>query len=303
MNKLLITGGTGFWGKNILELILEDANYSVFFEKIIVVTRDSEKFLNQFPQFKNDKIEYINGDIRTIKIDRTDINYILHLATDVSKTDNENNPLSVIDSVVNGLKNILEIAKNQKELKKLIFASSGAVYGKIPNHISHVKEDEQFELDFNEPLNSYGLSKRLAEMMCQIYISQLNMPIIIVRGFAFIGKYLPQDTHFAIGNFEKQAREDRKIVIKSDGSPIRSYMDSKDLASTILKLLTKENTKFHVYNLGSGEGKSLKEWAYWVAERHGSDVRVEILGETLKGFSAGANYVPNVDRLKNELSS
>lgn len=300
MNNLFITGGTGFWGKNILDNIISSPNN--IFDKIVVLTRDSKKFLSLFPQFNSNKIEYIDGDVRDFTIDRTDFNYILHLATDASKELNDNNPLQMMDVIINGTKKVIELAKKQHNLKRMIFASSGAVYGTIPAEIEQVSEEMRFDIDFTNPIYAYAQAKRTAEMMCRIGIEKFEIPIVILRGFAFIGRYLPLDSHFAIGNFLKQAQEEGKITIKSDGKAKRSYMDAEDLAQTILKLLTKETLKHNIYNIGSNQAKTLKEWAEWVAEKQHKTIAIEILGQEQKGYSAGNNYIPNIDRFIEELN-
>lgn len=300
MNNLFITGGTGFWGKNILDNIISSPNN--IFDKIVVLTRDSKKFLSLFPQFNSNKIEYIDGDVRDFTIDRTDFNYILHLATDASKELNDNNPLQMMDVIINGTKNVIELAKKQHNLKRMIFASSGAVYGTIPAEIEQVSEGMRFDIDFTNPIYAYALAKRTAEMMCRIGVEKFEMPIVILRGFAFIGRYLPLDSHFAIGNFLKQALEEGKITIKSDGKAKRSYMNAEELAQTILKLLTKETLKHNIYNIGSDQAKTLKEWAEWVAEKQNKTIAIEILGQEQKGYSAGNNYIPNIDRFIEELN-
>lgn len=300
MNKLFITGGTGFFGKNILKCILENQIWSNFFSEIVVLTRNSSKFLHDFPEFNSPKFHFINEDVRQFKSDRTDFNYIFHLATDASKNLNDNNPLEMIDVILNGTKNTLAFAEQQTNLKKLVFASSGAVYGHIPDENQCVKEEEQFSLDFNNPVNAYAQAKRTAEMMCSIYFERKKMPIIIARGFAFIGDYLSETAHFAIKNFEKQALETGKIIIKSDGSARRSYMKGEVLAKVLLSLLSAKSNLHYIYNIGSDEAKTLKEWANWIAEKIGA-VEVEILNEKTEGYSAGNNYIPNVDRMKKEI--
>lgn len=298
MTKLLITGGTGFWGKNVLNTLLQDVFFIDYFDDIMILSRNVTKFKRDYPEFCSPKFTLIEGDVRHFECERTDIHYILHLATDASKDLNDNRPLEMMDTVINGTKHVLELAAKQTQLKRFLMASSGAVYGDIPDDIDGVKEEQWFALDFNNPINAYAQSKCTAEMLCQIYHQKQGLPMVIARGFAFVGDYLPQDTHFAIGNFIKQAKEEGKITIKSDGSAKRSYMDAKDLAKILLNLLIKEHLQHIVYNVGSAEGLTLKEWAYRIAQEYG-DIPVEILGAPQEGYSAGKNYVPNVDRIKN----
>lgn len=296
MSKLLITGGTGFWGKNFLAYIIENEHNLKLFEEIVILTRNSDKFLNSFPEFNHPKFKYINGDIRAFELEKNDINYILHLATDTNKEIIDKYPFQMIDVIINGTKNILNFAAKQTNLKKMIFASSGAVYGNIPENIKNVKETEFFNIDFTDIKTIYAQSKRTAEQLCIAHIEKMNLPIVIARGFSFFGKYLPNDAHFAINTFLNQAKKESKITIKSGGLATRSYLHSKDLAK-ILAILLKEKTKHTIYNIGSDDGKTLKDWALMIAQKMGN-IEIEILNEPQEGFSAGNNYVPNIDRLK-----
>jgi len=301
-NNLFITGGTGFWGKNILKQLLENESNFYRFNQIVVLTRDKAVFLTNYPEFDNSKIEYINGDVRNFVFNRTDFTYILHLATDASKDLNDSNPLEMMDVILNGTKRVLEFAKLQSNLKKLLFASSGAVYGHIPENINRVKEEDRFDLDFTNPVNTYAQSKRTAEMMCYIHIQKYKMPIIIARGFAFVGLYLPQDTHFAIGNFIKQAKEEGKITIKSDGTARRSYMNSIDLAKVLLDLLLKERLVHNIFNIGSEEGKTLNDWASIISLKY-NNVPIEILNNKNNTVESRSNFIPDINRLKKDISN
>jgi nucleoside-diphosphate-sugar epimerase len=296
-NNLLISGGTGFFGKNLLKYCLEHQSSLTGFDEIIVISRNKERFITSYPEFVHPRITYVEADIRTFELDRTDINYILHLATDARKTLNDNVPLEMMDIIMNGTKHMLEFAARQKDLKSFLFTSSGAVYGNIPEEIDGVREEQRFDMDFNNPYNAYAHAKQTAEMMCSVYKDRFGINVIIARCFAFYGDYLPLNTHFAIGNFIKNARELGKIIINSDGTPRRSYMHSQDLAYCLLTLLQKECNDEYIFNVGSSEGHTLKEWAERIAEKIG-DVEVEIRGEILQGYSAGSNYIPNCDRLQ-----
>jgi dTDP-glucose 4,6-dehydratase len=298
MSKLLITGGTGFFGKNVLKYIITNEQLCSDFSEIMVLSRNQpQDFLAQYSEFKHPKIKFYTSDVRTFEYNDTDIDYIMHLATDASNELNDNHPDEMMDVILNGTRNILKIAKQQKNLKSFLFASSGAVYGAVPNSIKNVDESDRFDLDFNNPLNAYAQAKRTAEMMCSIYREKYQTPIVIARGFAFYGDYIPTNRHFAIVDFLKQAKQNHKIVIRSDGKSRRSYMHSTALAKSLMELLYVELDKDYIFNIGSDEGKSLKEWAGEIAKNNGN-AEVVILNEPQKGYNAGNNYVPSIERLK-----
>ncbi len=299
MSKLLITGGTGFFGKNVLKYILTNESLYAKFSEVMVLTRKrATDFLDEYPEFIHPKITFHTSDVRTFEYTQTDIEYIMHLATDASKDLNDNHPEEMIDVIIDGTKNILKIAHKQKELKAFLFASSGAVYGNIPENLEGgVQETQRFDIDFNNPLNAYAQAKQTAEMLCSIYKERHCVPIVIARCFAFYGDYFPTDRHFAIQNFIQQAKENQQIVIRSDGMSKRSYLHSSDLAKCLLELLNAPSKKDYIFNVGSEDGKTLKEWANEIAKKNGN-IKVEILNEPQKGYRAGNNYIPNIERLK-----
>jgi nucleoside-diphosphate-sugar epimerase len=298
MSKLLITGGTGFYGKNVLQYIFSSEMLCSVYSEILIVTRHQpQDFLDQFQAFKHPNITFYTSDVRTFEYANTDIEYIMHLATDASSVLNDNQPDEMMDVILNGTRNILSIAKRQKKIKSFLFASSGAVYGDAPNSIQNIDENDRFDLDFNNPKNAYAQAKRTAEMMCSIYREKYQIPVVIARGFAFYGDYLPTDRHFAIADFIKQVKENHKIVIKSDGKARRSYLHSKELAKSLIELLNAKFDKDYIFNIGSDEGKSLLEWANEIARNNGN-AEVVVLNEPQKGYSAGNNYVPSIERLK-----
>jgi nucleoside-diphosphate-sugar epimerase len=298
MSKLLITGGTGFYGKNVLQYIFSSEMLCSVYSEILIVTRHQpQDFLDQFQAFKHPNITFYTSDVRTFEYANTDIEYIMHLATDASSVLNDNHPDEMMDVILNGTRNILSIAKRQKKIKSFLFASSGAVYGDAPNSIQNIDENDRFDLDFNNPKNAYAQAKRTAEMMCSIYREKYQIPVVIARGFAFYGDYLPTDRHFAIADFIKQVKENHKIVIKSDGKARRSYLHSKELAKSLIELLNAKFDKDYIFNIGSDEGKSLLEWANEIARNNGN-AEVVVLNEPQKGYSAGNNYVPSIERLK-----
>ena len=114
--------------------------------------------------------------------------------------------------------------------------------------------------------------------------------------FAFVGPYLPLDTHFAIGNFINNVIKNEDIVITGDGSTTRSYMYASDLSIAIWKILLIGNNN-KPYNVGVDNAYSLKEIALMLKKKYGNDVQIL---NTNKDLPKNV-YVPNIDTLINEL--
>lgn len=295
-SSIFITGATGFFGKWMLESFLylnKELNLNA---NICALSRNPEKFLEEFPFYKKEKsITWIKGDIRTFEFPTKRFDYIIHAATDADAKLNSENPLLMLDTITEGTKRILEFAKKQKALKAFLFTSSGAVYGKQPESITHINEKDSFFIDINNPGSAYAEGKRLSELYCSIYAKQYNIPVKIARCFAFVGPYLPLNKHFAIGNFIRDGLKSQNITIHGDGLPLRSYMYAADLVIWLWTILLKGNIG-EAYNVGSDKQISIKDLAMAIAEFFPA-IKVNILNEYYT-TDRNQNYIPDIQKSK-----
>ena len=125
-----------------------------------------------------------------------------------------------------------------------------------------------------------------------------GIPCVIARCFAFAGKYLPQNAHYAIGNFLADLAEKRSICINGDGSPIRSYLYADDLALWLYELFLRGKAG-EVYNVGSEEAVSIRELAEKIAKRTSPPLEVRIKNAPSDG-KAG-RYLPSTEKIRREL--
>lgn len=294
---IFITGGTGFFGKWFLETISFLNNEIDLGLHTIVLSRKPDKFINQYPYFKQPKIKFIQGDVRDFSFPKEDIHYIIHAGTAASDKLNAEQPLEMFDTIVNGTRRVLNLAK-EKHVESFLFTSSGAVYGKQPSNITHIPESYMGAPDCVNLRSTYGEGKRAGEMLCSLYCNQYQVPVKIARCFAFVGPYLPLDIHFAIGNFIMNAIKGEDIIIKGDGTPYRSYLYAADLMIWLMSILLKgENNG--PYNVGSNESLSLKEIAGMIC-RVQPEIGVIILTERQSNKPA-ERYVPSIDLMRESM--
>jgi nucleoside-diphosphate-sugar epimerase len=297
-SNILITGATGFFGKWLLESMLFSFKEFSLKTKIFALSRNPAKFLEKYPFYqKESRIVWIKGDITSFEFPSEHISYIIHCATEADAKLNIENPLLMMDTIVLGTKRILDFAKSQAELKAILLISSGAVYGKQPDNVSHLKEEFSYNVEFNNIRSVYAEGKRLSELYGLIYFNQFKVPVKIARCFAFVGPYLPLDKHFAIGNFIRDGLKGNNITIHGDGSPLRSYMYSSDLVIWLLTLLLKGNTG-EPYNVGSDKIISIKELAFIVSNFF-PGISVNILNKVYK-TDRNQNYIPDIQKAKKQ---
>jgi dTDP-glucose 4,6-dehydratase len=223
---------------------------------------------------------------------------VLHAATD--STNNGNlTPLARLDQIVVGTRNVLDLAVALRA-RRFLLTSSGGVYGPQPPDMAQIPETYFGMPDPLQPSSAYGLGKRMAEHLCSLYSQTHGLETVIARCFAFVGQDLPLDAHFAIGNFIRDALHGDSIIVKGDGTPLRSYMDQTDLAHWLLFLLQRGRSG-HAYNVGSDHAISIAELARLIRDLIAPGKMVEINRRELHQINERNRYIPSIHKAKNEM--
>ena len=260
--SLFITGGTGFFGKWLLEVFIyinkqiKDPQKKI---KISVLSRNYLKFQKDYSYLCND-IQFYLGDIETFEFPKEKFNIIIHAATVTDINLHKKYPMQTLLSITNGLKRVLDFA-TFANVEKILFISSGAVYGKQPHHILKMEETYNGSPDLSSVLSAYGEGKRLSELMGNIFQAETKIEFISARCFAFAGHYISLDRSFAFGNFLNNVRCGKPIIIKGDGLSYRSYLYAGDLIIWLIKILVYGKSG-EAYNVGSDEEIMIKDLAF-----------------------------------------
>jgi nucleoside-diphosphate-sugar epimerase len=277
--SLFVTGGTGFFGRWMIESFDAANRQFQLGARMAVLSRN--------PQQPRDGITFSTGDVRTFAFPNSDFSHLIHLATPSSGA---TSPLEIKEICVNGTRRVLELAK-LRGVKKFLLASSGAVYGSQPRDLEKTPEDFLGGSDLLDPRSAYAEGKRIAESMC----CASKFDVTIARGFAFLGPYLPLDAHFAAGNFIGDALAGRPIVVQGDGTAVRSYLYAADLAIWLWTILLRGESG-RAYNVGSEHAISIADLARLVA----GQLPVEVRGTPVAGEKP-ERYVPSTARARTEL--
>jgi nucleoside-diphosphate-sugar epimerase len=296
---IFITGGTGFFGCWLLESFALANDKLRLNAEALVLTRDYEAFLKKAPHLAtNPAIKFHVGDVRDFEFPEGHFPFVIHAATEASAKLNEENPLLIFDTIIEGTRHTLEFAR-YAGTKNFLLASSGAVYGKQPPEMTHIPEEYTGAPDPTDPNSAYGEGKRAAEMLCTLYSKMYGIQTKIARCFAFVGPYLPLDIHYAIGNFIRDGLQGGPIQVKGDGTPYRSYLYAADLAIWLWTILFRGESCLP-YNVGSDRDVTIKQLADIVANIFEPAQQVKINQKHIAGKPAEC-YVPSISRASSSL--
>lgn len=280
MQRILITGGTGFFGKSILDYF---SRTTCDFAFTVLSRRGLPFSWTRTNKCVCPSISQILADVRTFDVGSTHFDYVIHAATP-ARTDVPDDEMRSI--ILDGTANAILQAK-KCGARKFMMISSGGVYG--ANFTRPISETDE-----PHPCTVYGQAKLAAE---QIAINS-GLHVLLPRCFAFVGRHLDRSAHFAIGNFICDALSEQDIVIKGDGSPIRSYLYADDLVEWLFTILER-GASGRIYNVGSNEAIPIGNLALLVRDLLNSSSNVQILGRSIPG--AANCYLPDVQRAKHEL--
>lgn len=298
MKNILLTGGTGFFGKSLLRHCLELQDQGQCIGNLHVLSRNPERFLINNPEFAVlETVSFVKGDILWKKTLPVGMSYdaVIHGAAD--STDGPSIPAMMrFDQIVSGTRNLLDFAV-RTGAKRFLFISSGAVYGQISP--AGAKEDDLTGPAALDPRNVYGISKKTAEHLCSLYMEAYSIETVVARCFAFLGPDLPTGAHFAVGNFIRDALWEDEIVIKGDGTSVRSYLYQADLAKWLIRML-EHGKPGDAYNVGSDEPITIVDLARTVRDIICPGKVVRVLG----GASVASDrsiYLPDISKAREVL--
>lgn len=298
---LLLTGGTGFFGKALLRhwQAAQDSGSPV--PTVTVLSRDPGSFLPRHPEFTGQSwLRFHTGDIlkpASLPTD-TPFTHILHAAAD-STLGPQLTPLQRATQIVDGTRHLLDYAVEQ-QIPRFLLVSSGGAYGPQPQGMARIPEDYHGMPDPLDARNAYGVAKRCAEHLCALYAQQHGVAVVIARCFAFVGRDLPLGAHFAIGNFIRDALAGGPITVQGDGTPVRSYMDQRDLACWLEALLQRGRAG-QAYNVGSDEAIDIAALAHRVRDLLAPGQPVQIASSAPMAQGLRQRYVPSIAKVRAEL--
>lgn len=291
---LLITGGTGMIGKWMIDHLLSKVDC-----KVILLGRSEEKARSRFAAeyWDSGRLQFVQWDpshptpllqsnnLNSRTIEQSPIDYIIHLASNTHPVAYATAPVSTIVMNVNATKELLDLAV-AKKAKRFVYASSVEIYGQNRGDCEKFKEDYCGYINSNTLRAGYPESKRCGEALCQAYIKQHGLDVVIPRIARVYGPTLLKDDTKALSQFIHNALEGKDVVLKSEGKQCFSYLHVADAVSGILTVMLKGKCG-EAYNIADEKSDiTLRDLAELIARQCGCKVVFDIPDQSESaGFS------------------
>jgi dTDP-glucose 4,6-dehydratase len=275
--RLLLTGGTGFAGSWLLELIAALNDESGPACRVVILTRNPASFAARAPHLVNrPEFDFIPGDVRTFEPPPGPFDFVVHAAAPADPISLAKDPAGVAETIVSGTRHVLELSRSAA---RFLFVSSGAVYSPP-----------------DKPRAAYAEAKQTAEALCVQSHEQSGLPVVIARPFTFTGPYQNLEAGFAITDFIRDGLAGGPIVVRG-GSAIRSYAYGADLARWLLVILL-QGTR--AYDVGSDEALTVLALAGRV-QTHLRALGIEATIQEENPGRPASRYLPDLSRARDEL--
>ena len=246
----LITGGAGFIGSHLVKELVRQGQQVTVFDNL------SGGKLENLAAVK-DQIRFIKGDIRdTAALNEAckGVDYIHHFAALISVAESMAKPQETAEINVQGTVNVLEAAR-ANGVKRVVFASSAAVYGTRPE-LPYAEDNPP---DCQSP---YAWSKQAGAELCQLYTKAYGLETVVLRFFNVFGPGQNPNSAYAavIAKFMQLAAENKSLAIEWDGLQSRDFVNVKDVVAANL-LAAVQGVPGEIYNVASGRTHTLLELA------------------------------------------
>jgi nucleoside-diphosphate-sugar epimerase len=293
MARLLLIGGSGFFGKSILDSYQRGLLAPFEIDAISVLARNAHVLKIQAPDLLDESISLIDGDIATC-LELPVADYVIHAAASTDAKNYITKPAIERQNIQSGTLNFCRLAPFFCRNSKIVFVSSGAVYGQQPDSLFGLKEDSPL-IHISSLVASkqdYAAAKRDGENAI-INLGDAGLTVSIARCFTFVGEHLPRDRSFAIGNFIENGLRGESIVVNSKSLVFRSYLYADDLVQWLMRISQVGSSNCPIFNVGSDEVISIQNLARKLANHFQVDLQMQLIEKALVD-----RYIPLIEKAR-----
>ncbi len=257
--KILVTGGAGFIGRHLVESLVKNHTVTIYDN----LENSSEDIILSLKELGTC---FVKGDILEydfLKESCRGFDIVIHLAAKSNVIESTLHPEITHKTNVKGTENVLKCCVENK-VKKIIFASSAAIYG---NSLVPITEKSSIN-----PISSYGKSKLAAENIITEISKKNDMRYVILRMFNVYGKRQNENYSGVITKFLRNAAKDKPLTIYGDGTQTRDFVSIRDVIKAFDSAINSE--KSGTYNIASGKSLSINELAKHVLSSLGKKLEI-----------------------------
>ena len=270
MSKILVTGGAGFIGSHLTDLLLKRGDRVVCLDNLTTGSRE-----NIGHHLKNSRFELVKGSILDsgkVEACIKKVDLIFHLAAAVGVRHIVEHPLESILVNVEGTAIVLEKAKKYK--KKIVLASSSEVYGKS-THIPYREDGDRLLGATTINRWSYAASKAIDEHIALNYASK-GLPVVILRFFNTYGPRINEQAYgTVIAQFIRQAFLGNTMTVHGDGNQVRCFTYVTDTVAGIIKSSEVKGAENQIFNLGNPRPFTINDLASLIKKLTGSSSQIQ----------------------------
>jgi UDP-glucose 4-epimerase len=295
--KALITGGAGFLGSHLAELLLANRDEVFVIDNLSTGSIENIESLKGHPDFHYTIETIMNEPVLAELVDRVDV--IFHLAAAVGVRLIVESPVNTIETNVHGTERVLKLAN--KKRKKVVITSTSEVYGKADS--VPFREDGDLVMGpTSKGRWSYACSKAIDEFLALAYHKEKRLPVVVARLFNTVGPRQSGRYGMVIPNFVKQALLGHPITVHGDGTQTRCFTYVSDVVGQLAALASEPGAVGEVFNVGNDrEEISILDLARRVKARAGSPSEISLVPYEKayeEGFEDMQRRVPGLDKLR-----
>lgn len=296
MAKCLVTGGAGFIGSHLTELLLARGD-----EVLVLDNMSTGQEQNLEHVRHNSRLEVRQASITdTVALHEAvhEVDEIYHLAAAVGVKLVADDPVRTIETNIYPTDHLLRLAV-QGKVRKFFLASTSEVYGKHPGE-AWVEDDDLHLGPTSRPRWAYGCSKAIDEFLALAYHRKYGLGVTVGRFFNVVGPRQVGHYGMVVPRFVEAALRGGPVIVYDDGSQVRCFAHAREVTRCVVRLMETDAAEGRVFNIGSDQPISILELAQRVIAMTNPAARIEFLPYNKaysEDFEDVQRRVPNVDRL------
>ena len=265
--KILVTGGSGAIGYNLVKKLSKEDKYYIY----VLDDLSSSKALSPMQNVEFIHMSITNNEKLTPLLAELKPNFIFHLAAHFANQNSVDYPVSDIKTNIVGFVHVLESQRTNRELEKIVYASSSCVYGNI--------ESMEEDTDVSPYETPYAINKYVGELYCKYYSEIHKLPTVCVRIFNTFGPgEYPGEYRNVIPNFIAKALRNEPLIITGTGNETRDFTFVDNTVDLLFKSAFSDYRSGEVFNGGTGVVHKVSDIAKMIIELTNSESDISLTG-------------------------